>query len=107
MEKRHVKILGELDDIITVTGYLISPYVGLIPYPYKFKTSVNEVEEIISVPVSELLEPKNFRVEKSIKVNGKTFPVYYFFYQENIIWGATARILKQFLELVFDFRPEK
>ncbi len=107
VEKRHVKILGELDDIITVTGYLISPYVGLIPYPYKFKTSVNEVEEIISVPVSELLEPKNFRVEKSIKVNGKTFPVYYFFYQENIIWGATARILKQFLELVFDFRPEK
>ncbi len=107
VEKRHIKILGELDDIITVTGYLISPYVGVIPYPYRFKTSVNEVEDIIEVPVSALLNDKSFRVERSIKINGKSFPVYYFFYQGHIIWGATARILKQFLELVFDFRPER
>ena len=104
VEKRHVRILGELDDVITVTGYLISPYVGVIPYPYKFKTSVDEVEDIIEVPVNGLLDDKSFRIERNLKINGKIFPVYYFFYQDHVIWGATARILKQFLEVVFDFQ---
>ena len=59
-----VEILGNLDDQSTYTSrFVITPFVGAIPYPYKFKVSRKEVEELIEVPVSALLKPGCFSPE--------------------------------------------
>jgi len=92
-----VKILGELDDIATTTSnYIISPFVALIPYPYQFKVDGWEVEEIIEVPISALLGEDCRRQETEI-IGGVTS--YSYHYQGRVIWGATARILRQFLDI--------
>ena len=90
LETQDIEILGELDDTLTfVTHYVISPFVALIPYPYPFKADGREIREIFSVPLSFLMDEANFKQES-----------YEYEYEGHIIWGATARILRQFIGLV-------
>ena len=100
IEEKHVRILGELDDICTVsTDFCVSPFVALLPYPYPYKINRQEIEEVIEVPLSELLDSRRFRQELFEK-DGQAFPVYFYQHKDHTIWGATARILKQLLDLL-------
>ena len=94
-----VEVLGELDDIITTSNYIISPFVGFIPWPYQFRVDGEEAEEIIEVPVSALLD-KSSRRQGSEIIGGETVTSYFYPYQGRVIWGATARILHQFLDIL-------
>jgi len=96
---KDVRILGELDDICTVTDFCVAPFVGLIPYPYPFKINPHEIEEMIEVPLGVLLDPHRFRKEFREHA-GRTWPVYFFQHGRHTIWGATASILKQLLDLL-------
>jgi 8-oxo-dGTP pyrophosphatase MutT (NUDIX family) len=95
-----VEVLGELDDMLTVsTNYIISPFVGLIPFPYNFELDKWETEELIEAPIAAL-QKKSCLSEETTITDGKEVIGYSFKYGDKVIWGATARILKQFLELV-------
>ena len=103
-----VRILGELDDIVTVTDYLISPFVGLIPYPHPLRISRREIAEIIELPIREFLPPARLRVATRMQYRGKEHSTYFFDVGCHVIWGATAQILVQFLEIAFDYqRPRQ
>jgi len=106
VKTEEVKILGELDDITTITNYCISPFVGVIPYPYEFVVNKAEIDELIEVPIPALLDPKVFTQENAYIQKGRPYPVYYFNYGDTVIWGATAKIVKQFLELIFGWKAE-
>jgi len=99
LRKSDVQILGILDDIVTVTEFIVTPIVGLFPYPYPFKVSEVEIAELIEVPLSSLLREKSFSEKEMIR-GGQKEIVYAYQYEKHIIWGATARILKQFLDLI-------
>ncbi len=95
----RVEVLGELDDVVTTTSsYIISPFVAIIPWPYPFKVDQWETEEIIEIPISALLDKDCLRQETEI-VDGKAVTSYLYHYQGRVIWGATARILNQFLDV--------
>ncbi len=95
-----IEILGELDDTITTTSsYIISPFVGLIPYPYQFRVNRDEIEEIIEVPIPALLDKGSLHCENEF-VGDEVIVACYYHYQGHVIWGATARILNQFLGIV-------
>jgi 8-oxo-dGTP pyrophosphatase MutT (NUDIX family) len=90
LEAKDIEILGELDDITTfVTNYVISPFVAFIPQPYSLKADGKEIREIFSVPLSFLMDEANFKQDS-----------YAYEYEGHIIWGATARILRQFIDLL-------
>lgn len=92
-----VEIIGELDDTITTTSnYIISPFVGFIPFPYHFKLNREEIEEIVEVPILALMDEDCLRQETGI-AGGKEFDAYFYHYRGQVIWGATAKILDQFL----------
>jgi 8-oxo-dGTP pyrophosphatase MutT (NUDIX family) len=98
--EKDVHLLGELDDICTVASdFCVSPFVGLIPYPYPFKVNRHEIEEIIEVPLSVFLDENKFR-EEFRERNGEPLRVYFFQHEDHTIWGATARILKQLIDLL-------
>ncbi len=100
IEEKDVHILGELDDICTVASdFCISPFVGLVPYPYSFTINCHEIEEIIEVPLSVFLDENKFREELRER-NGEPIRVYFFQHEDYTIWGATARILKELLDLL-------
>jgi 8-oxo-dGTP pyrophosphatase MutT (NUDIX family) len=94
-----VEILGELDDTLTVaSNYIVTPFVGIIPWPHNLKADGWETDEIIEVPVSALSD-KSSREDKNEVIEGKPVTSYFYHYGDRVIWGATARILHQFLGL--------
>ena len=103
LKKDDVQVIGILDDIVTITRFIVTPIVGLFPYPYPFKVSEVEIAELIEVPLSSLLDEK-CSSKKEIIRSGQKEVVYAYQYGEHIIWGATARILKQFLDLILSAR---
>ena len=90
-----VTVLGELDETTTRAGFVIRPFVGTIPYPYKFRPNEDEVAEVLEAPVSSLLDRRN--VEEADWAHSKVYS-----FGEHKIFGATARILEQFLDAVGD-----
>jgi len=99
IKEKDVQILGVLDDIVTTTEFIITPFVGLFPYPYPFKVSEIEIAELIEVPFSFLLREDAYREKVIFRTDQKEL-VDSFQYGNHIIWGAPARILKQFLDLL-------
>ena len=100
LNPQDVRVLGELDDILTKgSPYIITPFVGYIQPEYKFKLSPFEISELIEIPVSALLAEGCRREEALEVIGGKQVTPYVYAYKGNLIIGATARILKQFLEI--------
>jgi 8-oxo-dGTP pyrophosphatase MutT (NUDIX family) len=99
LRESDVQIIGVLDDIVTVTEFIVTPIIGLFPYPYPFKVSEREISELIEVPLSFLLDGKDFSERESFR-SGQKEIIYSYQYGKHTIWGATARILKQFLDLI-------
>jgi len=99
LKENDVQIIGVLDDIVTITQFIVTPFIGLLPYPYPFKLSSIEIAELIEVPMAALLDEDCFSEREIIRGTGKEV-VYAYQYENHIIWGATARILKQFLDLI-------
>ncbi len=97
LKPEDVDILGELDDVLSAkTNYLITPFLAYIPWPYRLKVDGRETEEIIEAPVLELMNKEASREE----VRGSnTITVYRYNYRGRVIWGATARILAEFLDI--------
>jgi len=95
-----VEALGALDDTETfATRFVITPWVGVIRAPVVWRPDGEEIEKVIEVPLAALLEPANFRVEHWAR-DGVVRPVYFYEYGGERIWGATARIVKDYLDLV-------
>jgi 8-oxo-dGTP pyrophosphatase MutT (NUDIX family) len=95
-----VEALGTLDDTETfATQFVITPWVGVVRGPVVWQPDGREIAKVIEVPVAALLARGCFRVE-SWERDGVARDVYFYDYQDVTIWGATARILKQYLDLV-------
>jgi 8-oxo-dGTP pyrophosphatase MutT (NUDIX family) len=100
LEPSRVEPLGLLDDTETVaTQYVITPWVGVVRGPIVWQPDGEEIEKVIEVPVAALLDRGCFRVELWER-DGIQREVYFYEYRDTTIWGATARILKQYLDLV-------
>jgi 8-oxo-dGTP pyrophosphatase MutT (NUDIX family) len=100
LKPEDVDIIGELDDAITTTSnYIIKPYIAIIPYPYDFKVSASEISEMFDVPLSHLMNEMNFKEERNEGDDG-FHKAFYYKYKGKIIWGATAYILKRFLDTI-------
>ena len=93
-----IRVLGQLDEIATNSGFSVDVYVGTIDYPYPFKPSDIEIAEVLEVPMSVLRDPANIRMETRWS-GGQTETNYSYAYNGHLIFGATSRILQQFLEV--------
>ena len=95
----RVDVLGFLNSTLTTTGFLVHSFVGLIPHPYDFRLNAREVARVLSFPVRELLQPHRWRTGPH-EWQGKRTTVYYCQMPQTTIWGATARILVDFLAIL-------
>jgi hypothetical protein len=84
------------------TQFLITPVVGVIPWPYPLRTSPTEVARTFGVPIRWLADPGNLEVkEREPLVPGRSIRVYYFKeYEGETIWGVTARITMNLLQML-------
>jgi len=97
-----VEPVGQLDDIVTFgSNFVISPYVGVlfVPPPYPFDHARHEVEEVLEVPLEHLLDSGNV-VREVRRLGERDIEMRSYRFGDQVIWGATARILRQLLDFL-------
>ena len=92
----QVEMLGRLDDILTITHFVVTPYVARIPAGFAYRPSDFEIAEVFHVALRDLADPNRLR-EEVVSFEERPYPIYYFDHAGHNIWGATAKILRQFL----------
>jgi 8-oxo-dGTP pyrophosphatase MutT (NUDIX family) len=97
ISRETVEIIGQLDQVVAASRYLVTPFVGMLVPPFNFRPNVDEVSAVLSAPVSALLKHDCFTAVP--RSDGRPGFIYHFRYRTFDIWGATARILKQLLEI--------
>jgi 8-oxo-dGTP pyrophosphatase MutT (NUDIX family) len=102
IDPENVQIIGQLDQVTVGSRYIVTPFVGIVKPPFTVSPNKQEVKSVISIPISALLEPDSFAAQP--EVDGRARIIYHFRYEALDIWGATARILKQLLEVAYGFR---
>ncbi|MAZ35402.1 MAG: CoA pyrophosphatase [Thalassospira sp.] len=95
----HIELVGRLDDYYTVTGYQVTPVVGLITPPFDLAPDAHEVAEVFEVPLEFILEPRNQKLQ-TVTFEGAKRRYFAIPYREYYIWGATAGMLVNFSEVL-------
>ena len=99
MGRRLVSVAGCLEDLLTVTGFLVTPVVAFVDAEYRPVADGREVAEVFEVPLQYLLDERNIRSTHRERL-GTRIRVYEIDYEGHRIWGATASILVQFLSII-------
>lgn len=95
ISRKEITIIGSLKNTVSISMKTVTPYIGIINAEndeLNFHISKDEVEEVILVPVEELLNPSNNWKEKWIR-NKKLTTMYFYIYNNHIIWGLTGKII--------------
>lgn len=93
LDGARVEVLGLMPAHETVTGYLVTPVVGLVAPPFRPVPEAGEVEEVFAVPLAHLADPASYRIERR-EWRGEWRSYYTVPWGPYYTWGATARILR-------------
>lgn len=102
LPRDKIDVIGRLDDYATVTGFHITPVVGLLHPPLSFNPDEFEVAEIFEVPLSFIMDPANHQRHSRMMPSGEKRWYYAMPYEERYIWGATAGMLVNLQEVLSD-----
>jgi len=96
---RQVEVLGRLPPRLTGTGFAVTPVVGWLASAFEPQPDPAEVSSAFEVPLAYLLAPGNLK-RTTRERYGTRFLVFEYHYGSHRIWGATAAILTEFLEVI-------
>ncbi|MBI5527909.1 MAG: CoA pyrophosphatase [Deltaproteobacteria bacterium] len=93
-----IHVLGQIDDTVTISDFHVTPVVARVDWPFPTKVCADEIARLIEVPLAALLAPGTPRIE-TWEQGDERIKMYFYDFGEYVIWGATARILRQFLDI--------
>ncbi len=93
-----VRVIGRLSRMVTISKFRVSPVVGIIPFPYAFKTAGIEVARVFTIPLLWLAERNNYW-EFSLPGSERSVIAYHP-YDGELLWGATARMTVNFMKIL-------
>jgi 8-oxo-dGTP pyrophosphatase MutT (NUDIX family) len=96
-----IEIIGQLDNYVVGTGYLVTPFIGIIEPPVNYNAHDHEVAEIFEPPLKFLMDPLNME-RHARKVDDKTRNFFAVTWKDYYIWGATAGMLRNLSEMIWD-----
>ncbi|MET3118536.1 8-oxo-dGTP pyrophosphatase MutT (NUDIX family) [Undibacterium sp. GrIS 1.8] len=101
LHRKHIDVIGILPEYRTGTGYQVTPVVALIQPPFELKIDASEVASLFEVPLSFLMDGRNYQRRAFDLPNGQGQRVFYAIpYQQHFIWGATAGMLRNLFHLL-------
>jgi 8-oxo-dGTP pyrophosphatase MutT (NUDIX family) len=95
----RVRLIGQLDTYVTRTGFEVVPMVGLVTPPFAIEPDSFEVAEVFEIPLAFFLAPEN-RQRHSRDYQGKARQYYAFSYDDYYVWGATAGMLVNLVDVL-------
>jgi len=100
VDPSDIEVFGQLDDMATISNFLVTPFVGWLQrYPYDWKFSDHEVAYLLEVPLAHLRDPRNLVPDRRV-INGREYEFQSYQFGNDLIWGATARMLGNFLDIL-------
>lgn len=99
-----VRLLGAMEPVPTVTGFIIQPFIARIPGDARFLLDEFEIAEVFDVPLAVFTDLSQYRAAETTFL-GKPYRVYFLDYDHHTIWGATARILHNLAEIALRLPP--
>jgi len=96
----EVRLIGRLDDLVTYTGFIVAPFVGVLQKPVVYRLDAHEVAAVHEIPVAFFVDPENVSV-RFVKYQGGLYPSYSYKHGEIEVWGLTARIVKSLIDQVY------
>jgi 8-oxo-dGTP pyrophosphatase MutT (NUDIX family) len=110
LDPNQVRILGRMQSMHTISNYMVTPIVGVIPWPFSIHLEETEVSRVFSIPLNWLADPNNHEIrnrtipEAFIKLlNKKNFPVIYFQpYNDELLWGVSAEITLRLIDILYN-----
>ena len=99
LARHQVVVLGRLAPRLTGTGFAVTPIVGWLAASFEPAPDPAEVQSAFEVPIEHLLAPAN-RSQTIRERYGSQFVSYEFHFERHRIWGATAAILAEFIEVI-------
>jgi 8-oxo-dGTP pyrophosphatase MutT (NUDIX family) len=106
LDRAEPAVCGTLDDVHTVTDYAVRPFVARVP-DRDYEAGDYEVSAIAMVPAADLLDPADFAMETRDHPYLDRVTVHYFHVGVVTVWGATARMLVQLLDVGFGWTPPR
>ena len=102
VDPNSVKLIGELTELyIPVSNFLVKPYVGYTYTTPQFRPQLSEVRSIVEVPIELLKQPEARQVKDlQLTENITLRKVPYFKVYDKVVWGATAMMLNELLEVM-------
>lgn len=101
VNRESIQIIGMLSNLfVPPSNYIICPIVAKALIKPDFLPDNYEVEEVFTVPLRHFLSPDYFGEQDILYKNGQYVKVPGYFYEKHFIWGATAMILSELLEIV-------
>ena len=101
LNREQVHIIGSTDTVVSRYNVSVTPYVGIVPSDIKLNNDSEEIEACFRVPISFLLEDKRYRNDH-IEKNGESFFMPAYKFESFIIWGLTAMMTVDFLNITLD-----
>ena len=98
-----VEVVGPLGSLVARFGIKVTPYVGIVPDVFDLRPNESEIQEVFRVPVSFFLGD-NREMTHRIDYEGRSWYVPSYRYEGFKIWGLTALILVDFINVAFDAR---
>ena len=93
LHSKDIEIIGELDEYIVGTGYLVNPIIGVIEPPFELTLHEGEVAEVFEAPLEFLITPENMK-RHAREFEGIKRHYFAITWEEYFIWGATAGMLR-------------
>jgi len=88
----EVEVIGAIEPYRTVTGYVVSPVLGVIPPDLALEPHEHEVADLFEAPLGFVLDPANQRLASAL-FQGRARHYYEIVWNDRSIWGATAAMI--------------
>ncbi len=99
LPESQIRVLGQFDEYLSATDLIVTPFVGWVTPPLELNPNPEEVGEILEVPWSLFRDPRVLRTE-TLRRLGRDIQVYHYDFRGHDVWGLTARIIRDFLQLI-------
>lgn len=102
LESAQVKVIHVLPQYLTSSNYVVTPVIGIVPWPHPYKAQPTEVDRIFSIPLRWLADRNNVQLRDKMVESGERSAilkvVYYNEYDSELLWGASARMMISLLK---------
>ena len=100
-----IKIIGSLSEFfVAASNYMVLPVIGKIDYKPNFLPEPREVEHIVTPSIDQLIAPENLKEKEMTVRNGYRLLCPYYDLENRTVWGATAMMLSEFVEILNEYQ---